>query len=101
MKINCLLLMAAVALSGCSASVRPVYSDTADVTPEMRAQADSLGLSLSDAGKLILAKSLAQGETYCAMNGRIMTTKIAMKARGNSEVPVVHIQCDQAPSAAP
>lgn len=101
MKIKGLLLVAAVALSGCSSSVRPIYSDTDDVTPEMRVQAESLGLSLSDSGTLILAKSLAQGESYCDMNGKKMTTKVVMKARGDSEVPVIHIQCDPAPAAAP
>ena len=42
MRTIILLLIATFALSGCSSSVRPVYSDTADVSEEMRAQADSL-----------------------------------------------------------
>ena len=97
MKKIYLLLVAAVVLSGCSASVRPVYSDIDDVTPEMRAKADELGLSLSESGSLILAKSLAQGEAYCTMNGKKMTTKVVTQMRGDSQAPVVHIQCDPVP----
>ena len=40
MRTIILLLMTAFVLSGCSSSVRPAYSDTADVTDAMRAQAD-------------------------------------------------------------
>ncbi len=95
MKTIYLLLVAAVAMSGCSATVRPAYSDIDDVTPEMRAQVDKLGLSLSETSSLILAKSLAQGEAYCATNGKKMTTKIVRKPRGWAEVPVVHVQCGE------
>ncbi|MFN3712476.1 MAG: hypothetical protein ACK4SX_02335 [Alcanivoracaceae bacterium] len=90
-----LLLIATFALSGCSSSVRPVYSDTADVTEEMRAQADKLGLPLTESGSLILAKALAQGEKYCAMNNQKMQAEVVLKERGSEAVPVVHIQCVQ------
>lgn len=95
MRTIILLLIATFALSGCSSSVRPVYSDTADVSEEMRAQADRLGLSLSDNGSLILAKALAQGEKYCAMNNQKVQAEVVLKERGSEAVPVVHIQCVQ------
>lgn len=95
MRTIILLLIATFALSGCSSSVRPVYSDTADVTEAMHAQADKLGLPLSETGNLILAKALAQGEKYCAMNNQKMQAEVALKERGSETVPVVHIQCVQ------
>lgn len=95
MRTIILLLIATFALSGCSSSVRPVYSDTADVSEEMRAQADKLGLPLSESGSLILAKALAQGEKYCAMNNQKMQAEVVLKERGGETVPVVHIQCVQ------
>lgn len=97
MRTVLLLLITAVLLSGCSASVRPAYSDTADVSETMRAQADKLGLPLSESGSLILAKALAQGEKYCAMNNQKLQAKVALKERGGEAVPVVHIQCVQEP----
>ena len=95
MKTVLLLLITALLLSGCSASVRPVYSDTADVTAEMRAQVDKLGLSLSEGGSLVLAKALAQGEVYCRMIEQNMRASVVLKDRGDSAVPVVHIHCVQ------
>lgn len=93
MKAIFLVLMAVLLLSGCSASVRPVYSDTADVTDAMRARADSLGLSLSEHASLILAKGLAQGEKFCSLSNQKMQAEVVMKERGSEAVPVVHIQC--------
>ena len=100
MRTIILLLMTAFVLSGCSSSVRPAYSDTADVTDAMRAQADKLGLLLSETGSLILAKALAQGEKYCAMNKQTMQAEVVMKERGGDTVPVVHIQCVSEQNAA-
>lgn len=99
MKLVYLLLVATVAMSGCSASVRPVYSDTADVTDAMRARADSLGLSLSESGRLILAKALAQGESFCALTEQAMEADVALTARGGETVPVVHVRCVPTQSA--
>lgn len=93
MKLVYLLFVATVAMSGCSASVRPVYSDTADVTDAMLARADSLGLSLSESGRLILAKALAQGESFCALTQQEMKAHVVLKKRGADMIPVVHIQC--------
>lgn len=93
MRTIILLLITVLALSGCSSSVRPVYSDTADVSEEMRAQADKLGLSLSETGSLVLAKALAQGEKYCAMSNQNLRAEVVLKERGSETVPVVHIQC--------
>jgi len=90
-----LLLITAFLLLGCSASVRPAYSDTADVSETMRAQAEKLGLPLSETGSLILAKALAQGEKYCAMGNQKMQADVVLKERGNKTVPVVHIRCVQ------
>ena len=93
MKTAFLFLISVLLLSGCSASVRPVYSDTADVTDAMRARADSLGLSLSEHASLILAKGLAQGEKFCSLSNQAMHASVVMKERGSETVPVVHIQC--------
>ena len=93
MRTIILLLMTAFVLSGCSSSVRPVFSDTADVTDAMRARADKLGLSLSETGSLVLAKALAQGEKYCAMSNQNLRAEVVLKERGGETVPVVHIQC--------
>lgn len=88
--LPCCLLV----LAGCSSSVRPLYSDTNDVTPAMLARVEALGLSLSETGSPVLAKGLEQADTFCKMHEKELQITVMHQRRGDAEVPVVHVHCE-------
>lgn len=93
MKNKILFTTAFLMLSGCSSSVRPLHSNTDDVSEAMMVRANALGLQLSDTSTPALAKAIVQAEEFCAITHQTLQVNVVQKDRGGTMVPVVHMKC--------
>ena len=88
------LLFSLMLLAACSASVRPLYSDTSDVSAEKLSKTVALGLDLSEPSERRLAKGLAQSEKFCAEQQKSLDVTVGQEMRRNELIPVIYIQCE-------